>query len=77
MKSTFICVILIGLILAIILTQYNNKKESYWPYSIYSGGHYFQGPMTFNNNDRYFDMSPYLGVYRNVDFGTWGKNKKL
>ena len=46
-------------------------SEEYWPYSIYSGGHYFMGPMTFNNRDRYFDYRPFLGLYRNLDLGTW------
>ncbi len=42
-------------------------RETYWPYAVYSGGHYWQGPQTFNNLDRYFDMRPYIGVYRDLN----------
>lgn len=78
MNLDFFCIIIIFIIFLILCNsvEKSNKQESYWPYSVYSGGHYWQSEQTFNNNNRYFDMRPYLGLYRNVDLGTWPKKKK-
>lgn len=52
------------------------KNENYWPDSVWSDGHYWQSQQTFNNQNRYFDMLPYLGLYRNIDLGTYKTPKK-
>lgn len=82
MKHTLIWTIVVLAIVVVMccllmaFVDYCRKREGYWPDSVWSDGYYWQSQQTFNNRNRYFDMMPYLGLYRHIDLGTYRDPKK-
>jgi hypothetical protein len=75
-QIVYISSIIVASICILMAVIKSYRTESYWPDAVWSGGHYWQSQQTFNNNNRYFDMAPYLGIYRHVDLGTYKTEKK-
>lgn len=72
-KYTLIWMVILSIIIIMILLiiYHYQKIENYWPYSTFDDGMYWQSQQTFNNNTRYMDQQPYLGIYRSLDLGKW------